>query len=422
MPHNCSYRRADAVAVEFRSAPNDHGQPVSLAQTPDGAAARGSSVLIFAPSPIGGLTEHVHYQATELARRGFAVTVLCRADFAKPAAATDYRQERRLLTRPGSSLAARLLRAALGIVNWYILAWRIVRLRPGFVLLEANNEYYAVAWFLPHLLLRLAGVVTVTNFHDPVRGPHRGLAWLSHAVNIRLAYAALDGGLIHGPPPPAAFLPARLVIRQAPFGPFTDLLGKAPPFDLRERLGIAREAFVVLAFGHTADRKNLDLVIAALAEVPQAHLVVAGRATSVSDRPIAFYADCARRAGVADRVQFVTEFIAEADIPAYFAAADAIALTYARGFVSQSGVLQVAALWDRPLLASGGSGPLCDTVEAFDLGLTIEPGSVAAITTGLRRLIDHPQDRAANFARYRATTSWGVNIDRLLEVVGAVRG
>ena len=377
-------------------------------------------ILIFAPSPFGGLAEHVHYQASELAKRGFATTVLCRPDFAKPQHGTAYRQERHLLTRPGSSLAARLVRTALGIANWYILAWRIVRLRPAFVLLEANSEFHAALWFLPHWLLSMVGVVYVTNFHDPVRGPERGPGRWTHGLSIRLAYASLSGGLIHGPPPPRAYLPARLVIREAPFGPFTDLLGKPPIFDLRQRLGIAHEAFVLLAFGHVADRKNLDLVIAALADVPEVHLVVAGRATSASDHPIAFYAGCARGAGVADRVHFITEFIAETDIPAYFAAADTVALTYASGFVSQSGVLQIAALWDKPLLASGGAGPLRDTVEGFGLGLTVEPDSAPAIVAGLRRLIEDPQDRTANFASYRATTSWAVNIDRLLEVVEAV--
>ena len=379
-------------------------------------------VLIFAPSPFGGLAEHVHYQASELGRRGFEVRLLCRPDFSKRGQAVTYIEEPGLLTFPGSSLPARLIRAALGIANWYILAWRILCLRPAFVLLEANSEYYAASWFLPHWLLSRAGTIYVTNFHDPVRGSGRGLRRLVHGVNLRLAYGSLRGGLIHGPPPPGAYLPARMIIREAPFGPFTDLLGQPPGFDLRARLGIGREAFVVLAFGHVADRKNLDLVIAALADLPAVHLVVAGRATSAKDRPIAWYADCARRIGVEQRIHFADGYIADADIPAYFAAADAIALTYARGFVSQSGVLQIAALWDRPLLASGGDGPLRQTVQAFDLGITVEPDSARAIVTGLHDLIDDRRDRSANFARYRATTSWSVNVDRLLEVVEAVRG
>ena len=40
---------------------------------------------------------------------------------------------------------------------------------------------------------------------------------------------------------------------------------------------------------------------------------------------------------------------------------------------------------------------------------------------GLRQLNDQPRDRAVAFARYRATTWWALNIDRLLEVVAAIR-
>jgi glycosyltransferase involved in cell wall biosynthesis len=377
-------------------------------------------VLVFAPSPFGGLAEHVHYQAGELARRGFDVRLLCRGDFFKAAEASRYRQQRRLRHVDGRSWAARLAQAACMVFNYHLLAWLIIRQRPAFVLLEANSEFHAPAWFLPHWLLSRLGVIYVANFHDPVRGPERGWRRWTHALSIRLAYASIAGGLIHGPAPARAYLPARLVIRQAPFGPFADLAGQPIRFDLRARLGIPRRAFVLLAYGHIADRKNLDLVIAALAQVPEVHLVVAGQATSSSDRPAAFYVDLARRRGVGDRVHLVDGFIGEADVPAYFAAADAIALTYERRFVSQSGVLQVAALWDRPLLASGGEGPLRETVERYGLGLTIEPDSAAAIAAGLARLVATRPDLSAEFASYRASTSWAVNIDRLLEVVEAV--
>ncbi|MCA1661548.1 MAG: glycosyltransferase family 4 protein [Novosphingobium sp.] len=378
-------------------------------------------VLVFAPSSLGGLAEHVHYQASELARRGYDVRVLCRPDFCKPRGTGGYRQERQLTMVRGSSLAKRAARAGGAILDHYLLAWRILRLRPEFVLLEANAEYRAPAWFFPHWLLRLAGTVYVANFHDPLRGPDRGAGRWFAALNLRLAYAALSGGLLHGPPPPRAYLPGRLVLREAPFGPFTDLVGLPERFDLRARLGIARDASLVLAFGHVADRKNLDLLIAALTEEPDVHLVVAGRATSQRDRPLDFYRDAARRAGVESRVHFIDEFVAEADIPAYFRAADAVALTYAGSFVSQSGVLQIAALFDRPLLASGGDGPLRQTVERFSLGVSVAPDSAQTIAAGLRRLITEPMNAAPGFAAYRATTSWQANVDRLLEVVDAAK-
>ena len=388
------------------------------AATSDPAPGR---VVVFAPSSFGGLAEHVHYQADELARRRWDVHVLCRPDFCKPAGSSRYRQERRLFLVRGSSVARRILRAGAAIAEYQVLAARILRLRPAFVLLEANAEYHAPLWFLPHWLLSKLGVVYLANFHDPVRATRWGPRWI-HRLTLRLAYAPLAGGLIHGPPPSSAYLPARLVLREAPFGPYTDLAGKPATFDLRARFGIPGDAFLVLAFGHIADRKNLDLLIAALAAAPEAHLVIAGQTTSRADRPLSYYRDAARRHGVEDTVHFVSEFILEADIPAYFVAADAVALTYTRSFVSQSGVLQIAALFDCPLLASGGQGPLREAVERFGLGLTVEPDSAEAIAAGLRRLIVERPEVAEGFARYRATTSWRVNVDRLLEVVAMARG
>lgn len=88
-----------------------------------------------------------------------------------------------------------------------ILAWRIVRLLPQFVLLKANSESHALLRFLPHWLLHLAGMVYLRNFLDPLRGPKRGLGRRTHAVSSRIAYASLSGRLIHRPPTPRAFLP-----------------------------------------------------------------------------------------------------------------------------------------------------------------------------------------------------------------------
>jgi glycosyltransferase involved in cell wall biosynthesis len=186
-------------------------------------------------------------------------------------------------------------------------------------------------------------------------------------------------------------------------------------------LAIPPGAFVLLAFGHVADRKNLDLVIAALGHAPAVHLIVAGAVISRRDRPFAHYAERASQAGVTDRVHLIEGFVPETEVSAWFAGADAISLTYGRRFVSQSGVLHVAALWDKPLLASGGDGPLPRTVDEYGLGIVVEPDSAPAIAAGLARLVAERPDVSANFARYRASTSWAVNVDRLLEVVEAVK-
>lgn len=377
-------------------------------------------VLFFAPSPRGGMAEHVHYQADELARRGFEVVMLLRPDFVKRGAPVRYRIDPALAQPRDRAGWSRIARVVAGIGHYYQLAGRVIRWRPAFVVWEANSEYYALAWAWLHWLLRLRGMIAIANFHDPVRARRWRPDWW-HRVTLALAYAPLSAGLIHGPVPADARIPRRLIMREAPFGSFEDLVAKAAPFDLRQRLSLPADAFVLLAFGHIADRKNLDLVIAALAQIRQAYLVVAGSDPPRSQRPVESYADLAARRGVSDRVRFVTGFIPEAEITGYFAGCNAVCLTYDRAFVSQSGVLQIAALWDRPVLAAGGDGPLRQAVERFGLGVTVAPDSAPAIAAGLESLIGGAVDRSAAFARYRATASWRVNVDRMLDAVAHVQ-
>ena len=380
-----------------------------------GQSALPKSVLVFAPSSFGGIAEHVHYQAAELARRGVTVTVLVRADSIKTPPPETYRQLRVLPADHAGRGFGRVMQVLAAVAGYFVLAGWVLRLRPDMVLMEANSEYFAPLWAWPHLILsRLVGFPYLANFHDPLRARHFGPEWL-HRWSITLANAIVWGGLIHGEPPPGAVIPARIKLMIAPLGGFDETARGAVTFDLRERMAIGAGTFVLLAFGHLADRKNLDLLIKALPQVLGVDLVVAGEATSGSQRPARFYRDLAERIGVESRVHFATGFIPDADIPAYFHAADAVALTYNREFVSQSGVLQHAVDWSKPILASSGSGPLRETVERQGLGVFVEPDDADALVDGLRTLL---RDRSPeeNFLRYRDSANWSVNVDRLLDL------
>jgi hypothetical protein len=226
------------------------------------------------------------------------------------------------------------------------------------VLFEANTEYFAPWWAWPHILLAATGRVTyLANFHDPVRHKRFGPDWW-HRLSLFLALRPLRGGLVHGAVPPGAQIPSWVRISEVPHGLFEETGAAPPAFDLRARLGIAPGAFLLLSFGLIGDRKNIDLLIDAVAQVPEAVLVVAGQDISATQRPASFYRDHARMRGVADRVYFVTGHIPEDEVSAYFHAADAVVLTYHRAFVSQSGVLQLAVVAGKPVLASSGPGPL----------------------------------------------------------------
>jgi len=377
-------------------------------------------MLLYVSSVEGGITHCCHYQAEELQARGVDVTMLCGKAYPWQQDQVSYRQLRRFPRIVGKGFTARLRRFLAVLGNHWRLAWHVARERPDVVLLEANTEYFSLLWIWPHLLLRALGVTYIANFHDPVRKVRYGMPRL-HGLELALFYRILRGGLIHGEVPAEAWIPRWIALEVVPHGPFPHLASQPVPFDLRERLGIGPDRFVLLSFGLVTDYKNLDLLIEAAARVEGVDLVIAGKVKSSGERTIASYRDAAALHGVADRVHFVEGFIPEAEIPAYFNAADAVALTYQREFVSQSGVLQLAVIWQKQVLASSGPGPLQDAVSRFDLGIFVEPDSVDSATKGLESLRFSPRDRRENFNRYDAETAWSANIDGLARLLNRVR-
>ncbi|WP_158241544.1 glycosyltransferase family 4 protein [Novosphingobium sp. TH158] len=376
-------------------------------------------LLVFAPSVDGGIPHYTHHQAQELARRGVDVVVLTGKH--NPWRQTNYRQVRALTAvGPGSSILNKALRVINHVWIHYQLFWWILRLRPSAVLFEANTEFYAALWSWPHLLLNRLGLTYVMTLHDPVRGLWFGPKWFSR-LSLWSAYRLLRGGLIHGDPPKGAYLPPWLQVESVPHGLFDHMAAASAPYDLRERLGIAREAFVVLSFGHIADRKNQHLLVEAVARIPGAALVIAGPQMSRRNRPPQFYRDQAASLGCADRVHVIDRFIPDEEAAAFFAACDIVALTYDSGFVSQSGVIQIAAQWDRPVIASSGAGPLQETVEGNGIGIFVEPDSSEAIERGLRQLMTDKTDRSAGYAAFRQNASWEANVDGLLRLMDRVR-
>lgn len=380
------------------------------------------SILIYSSSAAGGMPHYAHYQAQELARRGIAVTMLCRPDHPWAASPTRYTMLRGLPVPPvGRGLVAKALRVWCHIWGHFVLLGAIMQMRPSAVLFEENTEYFAAIWAWPHILLSWLGLPYIINLHDPVRALWFGPRWFGR-LSLWAAYRVLKGGLIHGEPPAGAYLPRWMVTEIVPHGLFGHMAEREPPFDLRERLGIAPDAFVLLSFGHITDRKNQHLLVEAMAQVPGAVLVIAGPQPSTRQRGAAFYRQQAAALGCADRVHVIDRFIPDDEAAACFAAADAAALTYDRTFVSQSGVLQLAAQWNRPVLASGGDGPLRAAVEGSGIGIFVEPDSTAAIVSGLQSLMASPPPDPARFAAFRESASWEANVDGMLRLLRRVKG
>ncbi len=397
-------------------------------------------VLIYCPTSQGGIAEHANYQARALQRWAAAsshcgvgsvgeVVLLCGSDFLdrrnvgyKKAEIFSFQFS--LFVCLAGRLGKLLDRSLKILVDQWRLAWVVMRRRPDFVLISSYSEYLSPLWIWPHwILARLFGVTYVANLHDPVRDFQVGPKWW-HELSVKMAYWPISIGIVHQRLPKPSPVPRHVKVVEAPVGVYDLQESPENTAEIRAGWGIPDGGLAFLAFGYIRDNKNLDLVIRALAEFPQVHLIVMGKAQSQKDKPVEFYRKLAQELALSERVKFFDTFVPDEKLASYFAAADVVVLTYDKSFHSQSGVLNVAARARRPVLASAGESPLKDCVEKFRLGVFVEPDNIRAITEGMK-MVASDQWRVTSgepdWEGYEAFASWDENVAKILEAVEVVK-
>lgn len=185
---------------------------------------------------------------------------------------------------------------------------------------------------------------------------------------------------------------------------------------LRKKWNLPSDQRVALFFGKIRDDKNLNGLLRALSLTDQPlHVVVAGREDG-NHRGIDHYRQLARDLDVANQVTFIGRFVKDAEVAELFGASDWVALPYKTVFTSQSGVLNVAAHYERPVLVSAAP-VLRETVQACDIGVACsgdEPEDLAAGIEVMHERLDSGYDHA--FAEYHQCFNWDENVRRTVDV------
>jgi glycosyltransferase involved in cell wall biosynthesis len=83
-------------------------------------------------------------------------------------------------------------------------------------------------------------------------------------------------------------------------------------------------------------------------------------------------------------VRFVSRFVADAELPAFFRRADIVVLPYRE--IDQSGVLNTAMAFGRPLVVSRVGG-LPELADVHDAAVAVPPGDDASLAEALSALI-----------------------------------
>lgn len=154
------------------------------------------------------------------------------------------------------------------------------------------------------------------------------------------------------------------------------------PADARDRLGIDADGPVLLTFGELRREKGIDLLLDALEryEGSTFTMVIVGKPVDVSEAEL-------RAASSRTDVPLhaVLEFVPDADVPLYFAAANGVVVPYRRtfGYERTSGPFQKACASCRPVLAPR-FGMFEKRVLEWNLGMLFDPGDASELARQLR--------------------------------------
>ncbi len=159
-----------------------------------------------------------------------------------------------------------------------------------------------------------------------------------------------------------------------------------PPFTAAPPRAPTREGKAVrrlLFFGIVRPYKGLDVLLRALATVPDVGLTVAGEFWGGSEGTRALVAEL----GLADRVELRDGYVPSAEFARLFEDVDAAVLPYRAGTSTQNGWLALAH--GVPVIATD-AGTLPDQVRDGVDGLVVPAGEVAPLADAIRRLYDEP--------------------------------
>lgn len=372
-------------------------------------------VLVYVFFPSGGISRYSSEMFSAIAKRlpESAVGLLAPPEYPwQRGAATE-----RLMSISSHHAVVRRARFLLAqIINPLLLIRAARRRRAEWIHFANVNTVFYPLW--GWLLRRSASRVAI-SVHDVSRT--KGIINLRWELRqLRRIYRDADALFVHSHEQSAHLVAFADVPRDrihiVPHGPLPfDGHGTPEPRPrLLTRLGLDPQCRSALFFGFIRDEKRLDVLLRAMATRPEWQLIVAGNAGARGHRPPDHYRRLAADLGLGDRVAFECRFIADAEVPALFGAADCVVLPYDTRFSSQSGVFNVAAEFGTPILATPCPS-FREILGRFQIGRICDGDSPDQLATGLTAIdADIRSGRRFDFASYREQNSWDRNAELTL--------
>lgn len=172
----------------------------------------------------------------------------------------------------------------------------------------------------------------------------------------------------------------------------------------------------VLFFGFIRDYKGLDILLDAVNSLPEDYtVIVAGEVYGSFDK----YDEQIDSLGIRDRIRLFNRYISDAEVPAFFSAADVCVLPYKSA--TQSGITAIAMHFGLPVIATD-TGGLSELVLHERTGLIVPEPEPIQLATAIRRYFDEELKEGfiVQLEEEKKRLSWSAFSKQLVDFIATV--
>lgn len=291
-------------------------------------------------------------------------------------------------------------------VNWIRVGLRIRRSSPSLLIFAFSLPFFAPCYGTIAAIARW-GTQTRSLFlcHNIV--PHEQR--FGDRVLTRFAFAFADFFLVQSTAVERDLLALKPHARyRVTPHPLYEMFGS--PIDktkARNLLAISSER-VILFFGYIRPYKGLETLLHAMVWFGDVLLLVVGEFYDDEER----YRSLMRSLQIEQRVRVVNQYIPNDEVSRYFSAADVVVLPYLSA--TQSGIVQIAYNFDKPVIATSVGG-LQEVVRDGFTGFLVPQNDPEALASAVRRFYNEQREHefVQHVKQEKELYSW----DRMVAVI-----
>jgi len=293
--------------------------------------------------------------------------------------------------------------------TWYTTAKAIARKKPDLLIFKYWMPFFAPCFgTIARLVKRWTGTKVLFICDNVI--PHERR--IGDTALTRYAFAAVDSFVVQSGAVEKelkAFYP-RASYELVPH-PVYEIFGTLMPKDkARKELGITGE-HVILFFGYVRRYKGLHILLDAMPSILKSvkvKLLVVGEFYDDEQK----YRQQIEQKKLGDHVLVHSDYVPNEEVSRYFSAADVVVLPYVSA--TQSGIVQIAYQFDRPVIATDVGG-LAEVVLNEQTGFIVKSEAPEEVANAVVRF--YKEGREAEFVRNVHSEKKKYSWDNLVQAI-----